>query len=116
MRIIAASALVGVLMFAATAHGQTAPVPTPPAEPYRAIMVQAFAGEPTQWQAPPSDLIRRTKPEGDPAGWLHPADAPIAAWLKSSATANVTLVLGISPEGRVSGCTLEPRRAAQAPV
>lgn len=79
-------------------------------------MVQAFTGEPTQWQAPPPDLIRRTKADGDPATWLHEKDAPIAAWLKGTAIANVTLVLDISAEGRVSGCTLEPRQAAQAPT
>ena len=116
MRIFAAGLVMSGLMAAGTALAQTAPAPAPPAEPYRAIMIQAFTGEATQWKAPPPDLIRRTRPEGDPAAWLRDTDAPIAAWLKDSATANATLILDITAEGRVSGCTLEPRQAAQAPA
>lgn len=104
------------VLAAGAALAQSPPAPAPPAEPYRAIIVQAFTGEATQWKAPPPDLIRRTKVEGDPASWLREADAPIAAWRKGTETASVTLVLDISAEGRVSGCTLEPRQAAQAPA
>jgi hypothetical protein len=116
VRTFGAGLVLSSFLAAGTALAQTPPAPAPPAEPYRAIMIQAFTGEATQWKAPPPDLIRRTKAEGDPATWLHQTDAPIAAWLKDTATANVTLVLDVSAEGRVSGCTLEPRQAAQAPA
>lgn len=102
------------VLAAGAALAQTPPAPALPAQPFRAIMVQAFAGEATEWKAPPPDLIRRTRAEGDPAAWLDEADAPIAAWLKDSTNANVTLVLDITAEGRVSGCALEPRQAPQA--
>lgn len=116
MRTIAAGLVISGVVVAGTALAQTPPVPAPPAEPYRAIIVQAFAGEATQWQAPPPDLIRRTKADGDPAAWLRETDAPIATWRKGTETASFTLVLDISAEGRVSGCALEPRQAAQAPA
>jgi hypothetical protein len=116
VRTIAAGLVISGAVVAGTALAQTSPAPAPPAEPYRAIMIQAFAGEASQWKAPPPDLIRRTKAEGDPAAWLRDTDAPIAAWLKDAAIASVTLVLEISTEGRVSGCTLEPRQAPQAPA
>ena len=116
MRIFAAGLVINSILAAGTALAQTPPAPAPPAEPYRAIIVQAFTGEATQWIAPPPDLIRRTKAEGDPASWLRETDAPIAAWRKGTETASFTLVLDISAEGRVSSCTLEPRQAAQAPA
>ena len=116
MRTIAAGLVISGVVVTGTALAQTLPAPAPPAEPYRAIIVQAFAGEATQWQAPPPDLIRRTKAEGDPAAWLRETDAPIATWRKGTETASLTLVLDISAEGRVSGCALEPRQAAQAPA
>lgn len=117
MRTIGAGLVMGSILSAGTALAQTpSPAPTPPAEPYRAIMVQAFTGEATEWKAPPPDLIRRVKADGDPATWLRETDAPVAAWLKGTAIANVMLVLDITADGRVSGCTLEPRQAALAPV
>ena len=116
MRTIAAGLVISGVVVTGTALAQTLPAPAPPAEPYRAIIVQAFAGEATQWQAPPPDLIRRTKADGDPATWLRETDAPIATWRKGTETASFTLVLDISAEGRVSGCALEPRQAAQAPA
>ena len=116
MRTIAAGLVISGVVVTGTALAQTLPAPAPPAEPYRAIMVQAFAGEATQWTAPPPDLIRRTKADGDPAMWLRETDAPIANWRKGTETANVTLVLDVTAEGRVSGCTLEPRQAAQVPA
>ena len=116
MRTIAAGLVISGVVAAGTALAQTPPAPAPPAEPYRAIIVQAFVGEATQWQAPPPDLIRRTKADGDPATWLRETDAPIANWRKGTETASLTLVLDISAEGRVSGCALEPRQAAQAPA
>lgn len=89
--------------------------PAPVAEPYRKIVVQAFAGEPSQWRAPSPDMIRRTAAQGNPATWLAETDAPIAAWRKSSETTSVTLVLDINAEGRVTGCAPKPRYSDRAP-
>jgi hypothetical protein len=85
-------------------------------EPYRRVSVSAFAGEPSQWPAPPPDLIRRAAALGNPAAWLNEADAPIAAWRKTALTTSVTLLLDVSAEGRVTGCTSNLRNAAQSPA
>lgn len=115
MRTFAAGLVLSSFLTAGAALAQTPPAPAPPAEPFRAIRVYGFAGEPTQWKAPPPDLIRRAAADGDPAEWLRESDAPIAAWRKGTVVAYVVLVLDVSAEGRVSSCALESRAAAQVP-
>ncbi|WP_309623743.1 hypothetical protein [Novosphingobium sp.] len=113
MRIVAAGVILAML---APAGGAMAQVPENPVqEPFRQVSVFAFAGEPTQWPASPPDLIRRAEAVGDPADWLNETDAPIAAWRKTTQSVNLTLILAISAEGRVTGCAPDLRYAARSP-
>lgn len=117
MRAMLAGCVLAVLGPAAAALAQGAPAtPQPVAEPYRQIVIQAFAGEPTQWPTPPADMIRRTAAKVNPASWLQASDGPIAAWLKTETTANVTLELEVGSEGRVLVCKSAPRSWEQSPA
>ena len=104
MRAIVAGCVLGLTGLAGTALAQGAPEANKPErEPYRQIVIQAFAGEPSQWPAPPAEMIRRTAAKDDPAGWLKETDAPITAWLKTETIENVTLELTVGTSGRVTG-------------
>lgn len=107
MRIVAAGVTLAMLVPAGALPAQ---------EPYRAIYVTAFAGEPSQWPAPPPDLIRRAAAVGDPAAWLRETDAPIAAWRKTAQIASVTLILSVNAEGRASACTPDVRYSTALPA
>lgn len=105
MRAIVAGCVLAVLSTAGAALAQGAPATRQPvADPLRKIQVLAFAGEPSQWPAPPPDMIRRAAVQGDPAGWLDENDAPIAAWRQAPQSGNVTLKLETSAAGRVVIC------------
>lgn len=107
MRAVIAGCVLAILGHAGAVLAQAAPAPPVGqvvTDPLRKIMVLAFAGEPTQWAAPPPDMIRRAAMQGDPARWLDENDAPIAAWRQTPQLADVTLKLTISPEGRVTAC------------
>lgn len=105
MRAIVAGCVLAVLSTAGAALAQGAPATRQPvADPLRKIQVLAFAGEPSQWPAPPPDMIRRATVEGDPAGWLDENDAPIAAWRKAPQSGNVTLKLETNADGRAIAC------------
>lgn len=60
-------------------------------------------------------MIRRARPDGDPASWLTEADAPIADWRKGTETFQVTLKLEIGDKGQVTGCTPDQRGTAVRP-
>ena len=111
MRAVIAGCVLAILGHAGAVLAQAAPAPTPAppvrqpvADPLRRIVLYAFAGEPSQWAAPPPDMIRRAAVQGDVAAWLSESDAPIAAWRQAPQSGQVTFKLAISPEGRVTAC------------
>lgn len=121
MRALIAGALIVVAGSASAAQAQSEPVAVPGrppvvADPLRKIQIVAFAAEPYAWAPPPPEMIRRTRPDTDPATWLREADAPIAAWLANPALTNVTLVLQVGTEGTVTKCTTQAVNGAAPPA
>jgi hypothetical protein len=121
MRALIAGALIVVAGSASAAQAQSEPVAVPGrppvvADPLRKIQIVAFAAEPYAWAPPPPEMIRRTRPDTDPATWLRETDAPIAAWLANPALTNVTLVLQVGTEGTVTKCTSQEVKGVQPPA
>lgn len=117
MREIVAGCILGLTGLAGAALAQGAPdTVKPEREPFRQIAIRGFAGEPSQWPAPPAEMIRRAAAKDDPASWLKESDAPIAAWLKTETIENVTLELAVDTSGRVTECKSAPRQWERAPV
>lgn len=117
MREIVAGCILGLTGLAGAALAQGAPdMVKPEREPFRQIAVLGFAGEPSQWPAPPAEMIRRAAAKDDPASWLKESDAPIAAWLKTETIEKVTLELAVGTNGRVTECKSAPRSWERAPV
>ncbi len=118
MREILAGCLLGLTGLAGSALAQGAPEAARPSvrEPFRQIAIRGFAGAPSQWPAPPVEMIRRVAAKDDPATWLKDSDAPIAIWLKTETIENVTLELAVGPTGRVTECKSAPRSWERAPA
>lgn len=117
MRVILAGCALGLAGLTGTALAQGAPeAAKPEREPFRQISIQTYAAGPSQWPAPPPEMIRRVATGGNPAEWLSASDAPIAAWLKTEAVASVTLALEVGADGRVTGCTPAPQSWEKAPA
>lgn len=116
MRGIVAGCVLGLTGLAGSAWAQAAPeAAKPEREPFRQIAVRGFPAGPSQWPAPPAEMIRRAEAKDDPAGWLKETDAPIAAWLKTETIENVTLELAVGTSGRVTECKPAPRSWERSP-
>lgn len=121
MRKMQLGSVLALLGSAGAAGAQSEPIAVPGqppvfAEPLHKIEIIAFPAEPYTWAPPPPEMIRRTRPDGDPATWLRQTDAPIAAWLAARVMTNVTLVLQVGTDGAVTKCTTQELPGLEPPA